>query len=199
VHEVGTAASERDVRSRIDGMRFRASSSLLSLEAMEKKLANAQEFKEAAQIAARCHKQRQLEELEYERSKALIGTKPRAAHRAAQAAELKNLLQKNHSLRVAVRRERDQAHAVFQQKYRNLEADLDHACKIEWHLRPEIGAVQAQKSRSTHASTFRGTLKYESLAGTKFDVPDVSKLDDIPPQGMKRAETKFYDNASSAS
>ena len=73
---------------------------------------------------------------------------------------------------------------MFKQKYRNLEADLEHSHKIEWHLRPEIGGIQTHKSRSTQASTFRGTLKYESLAGTKFDVPDVSKLEPIPDKAM---------------
>ena len=61
----------------------------------------------------------------------------------------------------------------------NLEADLTHAHAIEYSLRPEIGAVHAHQSRSQQASTFRGTLKYESLAGTKFDCPDVSSLPPI--------------------
>ena len=92
---------------------------------------------------------------------------------------MRNLMQKCHSMRVAVRREKDQAFEVFKQKYRNLEADLAHAHAIEFSLRPEIGDVQSHKSRSNHSSTFRGTLKYESLAGTKFDVPDVSSLPPI--------------------
>ena len=75
---------------------------------------------------------------------------------------------------------RPQALEVFKQKYRNLESDLAHAHAIEFSLRPEVGFVQAQKTRSTTASTFRGTLKFESLAGTKFDVPDVSRLEDVP-------------------
>ena len=92
---------------------------------------------------------------------------------------MKNLMQKCHSMRVAVRREKEQAFEVFKQKYRNLEADLTHAHKIEFSMRPEIGAVHAQRSRSTQSSTFRGTLKYESLAGTKFDVAEVSSLPPI--------------------
>ena len=36
--------------------------------------------------------------------------------------------------------------------------------------------LPAPRSRSNQASTFRGTLKLESLVGTKFDVPDVSKM-----------------------
>ena len=76
---------------------------------------------------------------------------------------------------------------MFKQKYRNLEADLTHAHKIEFSMRPEIGAVHAQRSRSTQSSTFRGTLKYESLAGTKFDVPDVSSLAPIPDTETARA------------
>ena len=45
---------------------------------------------------------------------------------------MRNLLQKCHSMRVAVRREKDQAMEVFKQKYRNLEADLTHAHAIEF-------------------------------------------------------------------
>lgn len=73
---------------------------------------------------------------------------------------MRNLMQKCHSLRVAVRREKDQAFEVFKQKYRNLEADLSHAHAIEFHQPAEIGAIQAQRSRSMQSSTFRGTLKY---------------------------------------
>ena len=61
-------------------------------------------------------------------------------------------------------------------RFRNLEADQMHAFAIELHLPAEIGPVQTHKSRSTQASTFRGTLKRESLVGTKFDVPDVTKM-----------------------
>ena len=66
--------------------------------------------------------------------------------------------------------------ALASYRYRNLDADLVHAHAIEYSLPAEIGAIQSHRSRSTKASTFRGTLKYESLAGTKFDVPDVSRL-----------------------
>ena len=54
--------------------------------------------------------------------------------------------------------------------------DLEHAHAIEYSLPAEIGQVQSYKSRSNQASTFRGTLKLESLVGTKFDVPDVSEM-----------------------
>ena len=47
--------------------------------------------------------------------------------------------------------------------------------------------AQSHKSRSTNSSTFRGTLKYESLAGTKFDVANVSSLEPIPDQTEARA------------
>ena len=53
---------------------------------------------------------------------------------------------------------------------------IEHAHAIEYSLPAEIGQVQSYKSRSNQASTFRGTLKLESLVGTKFDVPDVSKM-----------------------
>ena len=98
---------------------------------------------------------------------------------------MRNLLQKCHSMRVAVRREMEQAREVFKQKYRNLEADLAHSHAIEFSQRAEMGPVQSHKSRSSMSSTFRGTLKYESLAGTKFDVPDVSSLPPIPLSEMR--------------
>lgn len=122
----------------------------------------------------------------HERALEEAGSHPRAALTEAQEAEMRNLMQRCHSMRVAVRREKDQALEVFKQKYRNLEADLKHAHEIEFSLRPEIGAVQSHKSRSTQSSTFRGTLKYESLAGTKFDVAHVSTLEPIPDQSIVR-------------
>ena len=74
------------------------------------------------------------------------------------------------------RRQQAKALDVLKQKFRNLEADLSHAHVIEFNLPAEIGLVQTHKSRSTQASTFRGTLKRESLVGTKFDVPDVTTM-----------------------
>ena len=112
---------------------------------------------------------------------------------------MRNLLQKCHALRVAVRREKDQAFEVFKQKYRNLEADLGHAFALEFPLgdyRAEVGEVHAYPSRSKQSSTFRGTLKYESLAGTKFDVPDVSSLAPIPSDEHAQASIDDLVNAS---
>ena len=65
---------------------------------------------------------------------------------------------------------------MLKQRFRNLEADQGHAHAIEFSLKAEIGPVQTHKSRSSQASSFRGTLKREALVGTKFDVPDVSKM-----------------------
>ena len=176
VHEIARAAVEKTISKTIAHMRFKQSTTLLQMSDMEKKLAKANEFKEAAEVASRAAKMRAAEENAFERKKAVAGTRPREQCEAAQADEMRNLLQKNHSLRVAVQREKDQAFDIFKQKYRNLEADLGHSHAIEYSFRPEIGLVPAQKSRSTQSSTFRGTLKHESLVGTKFDVPDVSKL-----------------------
>lgn len=145
----------------------------------EKKLSKGQAYGDAAEVAARAHRMRALETVAYERERQQAGTAPRAQCITAQETELRNLQQKCHSMRVVVRREREQALEVFKQKYRNLEADLEHAHKIEYSLRPEIGPIQTQKSRSTNSSTFRGTLKFESLAGTKFDVAEVSCLPPI--------------------
>jgi hypothetical protein len=179
VHEIARADVEKEIEKKVAGIRYKATSNLLQLEDTERKLARLHEFKEAAGIAARAHRQRSAEVAAFERSKHAVGTQPRIANTELQSVEMRNLLQKNHSLRVAVRREKEAAFEVFQQKYRNLEADLEHAHAIEFSLRPEIGPIQSNRSRSTHSSTFRGTLKYESLAGTKFDVAEVSSLPPI--------------------
>jgi len=188
VHEIAHAANEKAIAEQLHRMRFKASSELLGMLDMEKKLARANEFKEAAEVATRCFKMRGHEENVFERKRSHAAVNPRQLCATHQATEMRNLVQKNHSLRNKVRREKEEAFAIFKQKYRNLEADQSHSHSIETHasMRPEIAPeVQAQKSRSTQSSTFRGTLKYESLAGTKFDVPDVSMLPDIPPEEMK--------------
>ena len=181
VHEIARADCEKGIERKVASLRHRSSSYLLSMEDTQEKLARMHEYK-AAGVAARAHRMRDAEEAAFLRVKASQGTRPRQECADTQASEMRNLLQKCHSMRVAVRRERAEAYEVFKQKYRNLEADLEHAHKIEVSLgdtRHEIGAVQSHKSRSTTASTFRGTLKYESLAGTKFDVPAVSTLEPI--------------------
>jgi len=179
VHEVARADMEKEIQIKMRAMRPRASSTLLQHEDTEKKLSKGQAYGDAAEVAARAHRMRALETVAYERERQQAGTAPRAQCITAQETELRNLQQKCHSMRVVVRREREQALEVFKQKYRNLEADLEHAHKIEYSLRPEIGPIQTQKSRSTNSSTFRGTLKFESLAGTKFDVAEVSCLPPI--------------------
>jgi len=190
VHEVARADCETEIAKKLTTLRWQPTSILLQLEDTERKLAKLSEYKQAAEVAARAHRQRAKEESEYARNKEAAASRPRAALAELQQTEMRNLQQKCHSMRVAVRREKEQAFEVFKQKYRNLEADLAHSHSIELptgKLRAEIGAVQSQKSRSTESSTFRGTLKYESLAGTKFDVPDVSSLEPIPDQAVARA------------
>ena len=186
VHEIAKVDSEKAIAKDIAGFRFKSTSVLIQMEDMERKLARTSEFKEAAEVSARANRQRTIEEARYERVKSHLGSRPRATLIEQQEAEMRNLLQNLHSLRVAVRREKDLALEVFNQKYRNLEADLAHGHKIEFSMQPEIGPIQTHKSRSTTASTFRGTLKYESLAGTKFDVAQVSTLDPIPADELKR-------------
>jgi hypothetical protein len=102
---------------------------------------------------------RAAEEAAFERLRASAGSKPRESHRVAQAAEMRNLLQKNHSLRVTVRREREAALAVLKQKYRNLEADLSHSHKIEWSLRAEV--CDLPRSPYLHASEIEWSLRAE--------------------------------------
>lgn len=185
IHEIARADCETRIEKDVGRMRYKATSTLLQLEDTEKKLVRLNEFKEAAEVSSRAHRQRTVEQALFERSKAHVGSRPREVLTETQEAEMRNLMQRCHSLRVAVRREKDQAFEVFKQKYRNLEADLAHSHSIEFSLRPEMGPVQTHKSRSTQSSTFRGTLKYESLAGTKFDVPDVSSLPPIPASEMR--------------
>jgi len=187
VHEVALAANEKKIAEDMSRMRFKASSTLLGMQDTEKKLARANEYKEAAEVATRCYKQRGAEEVAFDRRKTHAAVKPRQENATAQANEMRNLQQKNHALRVKVLRDKEEAFGILCQKYRNLEADQQHAHAIEFQvgLRPEISPlVQAQHSRSTQSATFRGTLKYESLAGTKFDVPAVSMLPEIPPEEL---------------
>ena len=90
-------------------MRFKASSALLQLDDTERKLANLQEFKQAEEVSSRARKLRKKEEAAFERSKSFVDERPRKTCRDAQEMEMRNLGQKCHSLRVAVRREREQA------------------------------------------------------------------------------------------
>ena len=176
LHEIGIADLEREIAKTIKGMRYKASSALLGLEDVERRLALAKEFDQAAEMAARSRRRRKVEEAAHQRKIDAQGTQPRAALRAAQAEELRNVQQKLHGWRVEAKRQKGKALEILQQKFRNLEADQAHAHAIEFSLKAEIGPVQTHKSRSSQGSTFRGTLKHESLAGTKFDVPDVSKM-----------------------
>lgn len=185
VHEVARADCEAQIEKDVSRMRYKASSILLQLQDTEKKLVRNHEYKQAAEVSSRAHRQRTAEHASFERSKAHVGSRPREITSELQEAEMRNLLQKCHSMRVAIRREMEQAREVFKQKYRNLEADLAHSHAIEFSQRAEMGPVQSHKSRSSTSSTFRGTLKYESLAGTKFDVPDVSSLPPIPLSEMR--------------
>jgi len=191
VHQIATVASEKHIAAEQEGMRFKASSDLLSLQDTEKKLSGAHEFKDASEVATRSFKLKAIEEARFDRSKASYATKPREELAARQIAEMRSLQQKNHSLRVKVTREKEVAYEIFKQKYRNLEADLTHSHAIEFQstIRPEISPlVQAHKSRSNTSSTFRGTLKYESLVGTKFDCAGVAALPDIPIEETRKLE-----------
>jgi hypothetical protein len=51
---------------------------------------------------------------------------------------------------------------------------------------------------AARSSTFRGTLKFESLAGTKFDVAGVSTLDPIPDNETARAAVTSVTEQSKA-
>ena len=97
-------------------------------------------------------------------------TKPRADFDELLAAERRNAEQYCHALRVDMRRRRAAALSELAQRYKNLAVDLEHSLAIEYHLPAEVGFVRTHKSRAQHSSTFRGSLKLESLKGTKFDV-----------------------------
>jgi len=178
--EIARVDREKEVVEHVSKIRFKKSSTLLQLEDTEKKLAKQHDFKQATEVMSRAERQRKLEEAEYRRRIEVAQRKPLEELAARQDAEMRIFTQKCHGMRLAIQRERDAAFAVYKQKYCNLEADQSHAHAIEYTMHAEIGAVQSHKSRSTTASTFRGTLKYESLAGTKFDVSDVSTLADGP-------------------
>lgn len=183
VHQIARQELRKEVRAKVASTRFKASSTLLQLEDTERRLARLHEFKQAAEVQHRAQRLRKLEETTFLERLEDLETQPLREQLQSQQVEMRNATQRCHGQRVTVQREREQAFEVLKQKYRNLEADLGHAHIIEFNLPAEIGSVQAQRSRSQQASTFRGTLKYESLAGTKFDVPDVSRLPPIPTSG----------------
>ena len=54
VHQIATAASEKEIGSMLAHMKYKASSHLLAMQDTERKLARANEFKEAADVANRC-------------------------------------------------------------------------------------------------------------------------------------------------
>ena len=176
LHEIARDNLEREIAHKVKGMRYKNSSYLLGLEDVERRLALAKEFNGAHEMAARARRQRRMEEEAHQKLVDAQGAQPRAALKVAQAEEERNVIQKCHGWRVEARRQQAKALDVLKQKFRNLEADLSHAHAIEFNLAAEIGPVQTHKSRSAQASTFRGTLKRESLVGTKFDVPDVTKM-----------------------
>ena len=176
LHEISRENLERDIAHKVKGMRYKNSSYLLGLEDIERRLALAKEFNGAHEMAAKARKQRKMEEEAHQKKVDAQGAQPRAALKVAQIEEERNITQKCHGWRVEARRQQGKALEVLKQKFRNLEADISHAFAIEFNLQAEIGPVQTHKSRSTQASTFRGTLKRESLVGTKFDVPDVTRM-----------------------
>ena len=176
LHEINRGNLERDIAHKVKGMRYKNSSYLLGLEETERRLALAKEFNGAHEMAAKARRQRKMEEEAHQKLVDAQGAQPRAALKVSQIEEERNIIQKCHGWRVEFRRQQAKALDVLKQKFRNLEADLSHAHVIEFNLPAEIGLVQTHKSRSTQASTFRGTLKRESLVGTKFDVPDVTTM-----------------------
>ena len=192
---------ELAAKAKAVALQFKASSKLLTLEDTERRLVGAREYAQAEEVARRARRLRKQEEARYERNKGGFIVKRREAMAKLQEAEMANLEQKCHGAKVQVRREREEALVVLKQRcarldlsphappaasltrrpplprrFRNLGMDLEDAHAIEYSLPAEIGQVQSYKSRSNQASTFRGTLKLESLVGTKFDVPDVSKM-----------------------
>ena len=78
IQEVALADSETDIAKKIAQMRYKATSTLLQLQDTETKLAKLHEYKDAAEVSARAHRQRGYEEAKWEASKAHQGTRPRA-------------------------------------------------------------------------------------------------------------------------
>jgi len=173
VNEVRRADLERELSAKLAVMRFRASPKLLELEDQEKRLARGKEFKGAAEIGARAARLRMKEMAAFNERGKQIQQKPRTEFEAAVQAEMRNLKQKCHAMRLNVKREKAQAYAIFEQRYRNLDADLTHAHAIEYKAPAEVGPVLSNPSRSAHSSTFRGSLMLGTISGTKFDVKAV--------------------------
>jgi len=178
-HQIGIANLEQEIAAKVKSFRFKASVALLQLEDTERRLGLANEFKQAAEVRARAQRLRKIEEAAYEARRQEIESRPRQQLREAQEAERRFTEQKCHAMKVELKRKRDKAAAVLRQRYRNLELDMTHSFALETVAQAEIGSVKTHNSRSEQSSTFRGSLKLEALTGTKFDVPDVSRMPDI--------------------
>ncbi|KAJ1617233.1 hypothetical protein T492DRAFT_1101425 [Pavlovales sp. CCMP2436] len=67
---------------------------------------------------------------------------------------------------------------LLRQKYKNLTQDVEHAFTMEFHTPPICEVVLSNVSRGKQSSAFRGTLKLESLSGSKGAIPNLSELPD---------------------
>ena len=79
VHEIARMDVEKLIEKKVAATRYKATSTLLQLEDTERKLARLNEFKEAAEVAARAHRQRLLDRAAFERDRSKLGTRPRCA------------------------------------------------------------------------------------------------------------------------
>lgn len=96
VHGLQCVDVEKEIAKKVAGMRYKKSSHLLNSQAMERKLATSHDFRGAAEVTTRAYRMKRAEEAAFEREKAKVGVQPRKDNVEAQAAEMRNCLQKCH-------------------------------------------------------------------------------------------------------
>ena len=98
------------------------------------------------------------------------------AHRVEE--EKKRQREERLKLDRAYRIEKERFEAEWAERARLVEGESEEKLKVLREVlaiaRDDVERELAAKAKAV--STFRGTLKLESLVGTKFDVPDVSKM-----------------------
>jgi len=179
---------ETSIEKRHAASHYRMSKGLLEYSLTEKQLALGERFDEAIAVKKRTDVLRRREERAHEKELHAKFDAERERLQAAQKAEMDNLVQKCHALKVSHMRARAKALAVLKQKYKNLDKDMAHAFTMEFKAPPACEVLPTAVSRADHGSTFRGTIKIESLAGSKGAIPNLSEL---PPAPIEDTEPEL--------
>ncbi|KAG8464030.1 hypothetical protein KFE25_000198 [Diacronema lutheri] len=180
VHMYALEEHEAAATVRRAAMHYRMSKGLLEYSLTEKQLALGERYDEAIIVKKRSDALRRREERAFDRTASAKFDLERERLDAAQQSEMDNLRQKCHALSVAHERERGEAFAVLRQKYKNLDKDVAHAFAMEFNAPPACEVLPTNVSRAQQSSTFRGTLKLESLSGSKGAIARLSELPEPP-------------------